>query len=32
VVAFGLGIALGQAIHDNPSPGGTQTVILTFRP
>jgi hypothetical protein len=32
VVAFGIGIALGQALHDNPRPGGTQTVILTFRP
>jgi hypothetical protein len=32
LVAFGIGIALGEALHDNPRPGGTQTVILTFRP
>jgi hypothetical protein len=32
VLAFGIGIALGEALHDNPRPGGTQTVILTFRP
>jgi hypothetical protein len=32
VAAFGVGIALGEALHDNPRPGGTQTVILTFRP
>jgi hypothetical protein len=32
VIAFGIGIALGEALHDNPRPGGTQTVILTFRP
>jgi hypothetical protein len=32
VVAFGLGIALGEAIHDNPRPGGTQTGILTLKP
>jgi hypothetical protein len=32
VAAFGIGVALGQALHDNPRPGGTQTIILTFRP
>jgi hypothetical protein len=32
VVAFGLGVALGQALHDNPQPGGTQTSVVTFRP
>ena len=32
LVAFGLGVALGQALHDNPKPGGTQTVILTLKP
>jgi hypothetical protein len=32
VVAFGLGVALGQALHDNPKPGGTQTVIMTLKP
>jgi hypothetical protein len=30
--AFGVGIALGEALHDNPRPGGTQTVIHTFKP
>jgi hypothetical protein len=23
LVVFGLGIAIGQALHDNPQPGGT---------
>jgi hypothetical protein len=23
LIVFGLGIALGQALHDNPKPGGT---------
>jgi hypothetical protein len=23
VIVFGLGIAVGQALHDNPKPGGT---------
>jgi len=32
VVAFGIGVALGQALHDNPRPGGTQTIIRTFTP
>ena len=32
LAAFGIGVALGQATHDNPQPGGTQTVIVTFRP
>jgi hypothetical protein len=32
VVAFAVGVALGQALHDNPKPGGTQTVILTLKP
>jgi hypothetical protein len=32
LVAFGIGVALGQALHDNPEPGGTQTVILTLKP
>jgi hypothetical protein len=25
LIVFGLGIALGQALHDNPNPGGTVT-------
>ena len=32
VVVFGLGIALGQALNDNPKPGGTQTLVRTLRP
>jgi ABC-type uncharacterized transport system permease subunit len=32
VAAFVLGLALGAALHDNPQPGGTQTVILTLKP
>jgi hypothetical protein len=31
-VAFVVGIALGEALHDNPQPGGKQTVILTLKP
>ena len=31
VVVFGIGLALGQALHDNPS-GGTQTVVRTLKP
>ena len=29
---FGLGLALGEALHDNPSGGGTQTVVRTLKP
>jgi len=29
LIVFGLGIALGQALHDNPSPGGTVTLERT---
>jgi hypothetical protein len=32
LLVFLLGIALGQALHDNPTPGGTQTIVRTFRP
>lgn len=31
-VVFLLGIALGEALHDNPEPGGTQTLVQTFTP
>jgi len=31
VVVFGVGLALGEALHDNPS-GGTQTVVRTLKP
>jgi ABC-type molybdate transport system permease subunit len=32
VIALVVGIALGEALHDNPSPGGTQTLIRTLQP
>lgn len=32
VAAFGLGIALGQALHDNPKPGGQETSLRTIPP
>ena len=32
VVAFAVGIALGQALHDNPRPGGVQTTLRTLPP
>ena len=31
-LVFVVGIALGQALHDNPKPGGTQTLVRTLRP
>ena len=30
LVIFALGIALGQALHDNPKPGGTVTLERTL--
>jgi hypothetical protein len=32
VVVFAVGIALGQALHDNPRPGGVQTSFRTLPP
>jgi hypothetical protein len=32
VVAFVLGIALGEALHDRPKPGGSQTIVRTLTP
>jgi hypothetical protein len=32
IVVFAAGLALGQALQDNPSPGGTQTIVRTLRP
>jgi hypothetical protein len=32
IVVFGLGLALGEALHDNPSGGGTQTLVRTLKP
>ncbi len=31
-VAVVVGVALGEALHDNPTPGGTQTIVRTLRP
>ena len=31
VLVFSLGVALGQAIHDNPQPGGMLTFDRTLR-
>ncbi len=30
--AFVVGIGLGEALHDNPNAGGSQTVVRTLRP
>jgi len=30
LVVFGVGVALGQALHDNPEPGGTITLERTL--
>jgi hypothetical protein len=32
ICVFGAGIALGEALHDNPKPGGTTTTERTLRP
>jgi hypothetical protein len=32
VVLFGAGLAIGQALDDNPSSGDTQTVVRTLKP
>jgi anti-sigma factor RsiW len=29
-VLFGIGVAVGEALHDNPKPGGTRTQIDTI--
>jgi len=31
-VVFAVGIAVGESLHDNPSPGGTQTLVRTLKP
>jgi hypothetical protein len=31
-VAFVGGIGLGEALHDNPKPGGVQTLVRTLHP
>ena len=32
LVVFAVGIALGEALHDNPGKGDTQTLVRTLRP
>ena len=32
VVTFFVGLALGQSLDDNPSPGRTQTLVRTLKP
>ena len=32
VVIFVVGVAVGEAVHDNPKPGGTQTLVRTLKP
>jgi hypothetical protein len=32
LLVFAVGIAVGEALHDNPKPGGTQTLVRTLRP
>jgi hypothetical protein len=32
VVVFAIGIAVGESLHDNPKPGGTQTLVRTLKP
>ena len=31
-VAFVIGIGVGEALHDHPDSGGTQTLIRTLQP
>jgi hypothetical protein len=32
IVAFAVGIALGESLDDNASPGGTQSIVRTLNP
>jgi hypothetical protein len=32
VIAFGVGLALGESLHDSPGTGGTQTLVRTLKP
>jgi hypothetical protein len=32
VVIFVIGVAVGESLHDNPRPGGTQTLVRTLKP
>jgi hypothetical protein len=31
-VVFAVGVAVGEALHDNPNPGGTQSLVRTLQP
>jgi hypothetical protein len=31
-LTLAVGIAVGEALHDNPAPGGTQSIVRTLRP
>jgi hypothetical protein len=32
LILFGLGVAVGEALHDNPKPGITHTTVRTLHP
>jgi hypothetical protein len=32
VLIFALGVAVGEALHDNPKPGGTVSYVRTLQP
>jgi hypothetical protein len=32
LLAFAIGVAFGQALEENPQPGGTQTSVRTLKP
>jgi hypothetical protein len=32
LVVFAIGVALGEALHDNPGTGSTQTLVRTLNP
>ena len=32
VLVFAVGIAVGEALNDNPKPGGTQSLVRTLKP
>jgi hypothetical protein len=32
IVVFAIGVAVGESLHDNPRPGGTQTLVRTLKP
>jgi hypothetical protein len=32
VAVFAVGVAVGEALHDNPNPGGTQSLVRTLQP